>query len=271
MEHNIQGAGLGMRREFIKEFLATPNQPVDFLEIAPENWMTIGGARSKDFKSFIEQYPTVCHGLSLSIGSPDELDEKFILAVKHFLDQHNIALYTEHLSYCSNDGHLYDLLPIPFTEEAVHYVASRIRRVQELLERRIYLENVSYYAAPGQELSEINFTNAVMAESDCGMLLDVNNIYVNSINHKYDPKEFIALLDPSEIAYIHIAGHYDESNTLKIDTHGDDVIANVWDLLAVAYEKFGVLPTLLERDFNFPSLSEIFDEVSKIQKLQATY
>ena len=248
-----------------------PPDQVNFLEVAPENWIGIGGRMGKDFRHFTERYPFVAHGLSLSIGSPSPLDETFIYRVKRLLDEHNFRFYSEHLSYCSDDGHLYDLMPIPFTEEAVHYVAKRIRRVQDILERRIAMENVSYYAAPGKQMDEIDFLNAVLEESDCELLLDVNNIYVNSINHGYNAEEFLKALPAKRIAYCHIAGHYDEADDLKVDTHGAAVIEPVWSLLETAYQHFGVFPTLLERDFNIPPLPELLTEVSQIAELQSSW
>ena len=248
-----------------------PPEPVNFFEVAPENWIGIGGKMGKDFRHFTERYPFVAHGLSLSIGSPSPLDETFLYRVKRLLDEHNFRFYTEHLSYCSDDGHLYDLMPIPFTEEAVHYVAARIRRVQDILERRIGMENVSYYAAPGKEMDEIEFLNAVLEEADCDLLLDVNNIYVNSINHCYDAEEFLKSLPGERIVYCHIAGHYDEADDLKVDTHGAAIIEPFWSLLEAAYEHFGVFPTLLERDFNIPPVPELLTEVSRISTLQAKW
>lgn len=241
-----------------------PSEQVDFFEIAPENWINIGGAMGKQLRQFTDQHPFVCHGLSLSIGSPSPLDTNFVKQVKDFIKDHNILCYSEHLSYCSDDGHLYDLMPIPFTEEAVHYVADRIKQVQDILEQKIAMENVSYYAAPGQEMEEIEFINAVMEEADCDLLLDVNNIYVNSINHKYDAENFLKSLPGERISYIHIAGHYKEAEDLLVDTHGAPIIGSVWDLLDKAYEHFGVAPTLLERDFNIPPLIELLSEVDRI-------
>ena len=266
----VSGSGLGLRRSLMGPLQETPPEPVDFFEVAPENWIGIGGKMGKDFRRFTERYPFVAHGLSLSIGSPAPLDETFLQRVKRLLDEHNFRFYTEHLSYCSDDGHLYDLMPIPFTEEAVHYVAARIRRVQDILERRIAMENVSYYAAPGKEMEEIDFLNAVLKEADCDLLLDVNNIYVNSINHGYNAEEFLKSLPAERIAYCHIAGHYDEADDLKIDTHGAEVIEPVWSLLETAYEHFGVFPTLLERDFNIPPLPQLLTEVSRIANLQSS-
>ncbi|MGI1677539.1 MAG: DUF692 domain-containing protein [Cellvibrionaceae bacterium] len=264
----VQGAGLGLRRSLLGSLVNLTTADVDFMEVAPENWIGLGGRFGKQFKTYTEKFPFVCHGLSLSIGAPAPLDYSLIKNIKSFLDEHNIRSYTEHLSYCSDEGHLYDLMPIPFTEEAVHYVANRIKEVQDILERRIAMENVSYYCAPHQEMSEIDFINAVIKEADCDLLLDVNNIYVNSINHKYDPVDFLNRLPVERAVYIHVAGHYDEAEDLRVDTHGADVIPAVWDLLDKTYQRFGVIPTLLERDFNIPPVDELLLEVQQVKTLQ---
>jgi len=241
---------------------------VDFVEVAPENWMGVGGSLGRKFRWFTERYPFVCHGLSLSLGGPAPLDEHFLQGLKRFLDGNDIRAYTEHLSYCGDDGHLYDLMPIPFTEEAVRYTAARIRRTQEILERRIAVENVSYYAAPGKEIDEIDFVRGVLEEADCDLLLDVNNIYVNSVNHGYDPGQFLRALPADRIMYIHVAGHYVEAEDLRVDTHGSDVCDPVWSLLDDAYAHCGVVPTLLERDFNIPALDVLMLEIEHIRSLQ---
>jgi uncharacterized protein (UPF0276 family) len=264
--------GLGFRRELIHELKTCVPAAIDFFEIAPENWIDFGGAAGRDLRSFTERYPFVCHGLSLSIGSPAPLDEMLLHKIRQFLDQHQISLYTEHLSYCSDDGHLYDLLPIPFTEEAVKYVAARIRRAQDILERRIALENASFYVrAPITGMSEADFIRAVLTEADCDLHLDINNVYVNSINHAYDPIEFIRAMPTERIVYMHIAGHYQEAENLIIDTHGADVIDPVWSLLDQTYRIHGIAPTLLERDFNIPPLHELMHEVERIGLIQTRY
>lgn len=239
------------------------------MEVAPENWIHVGGRLGRQFRHYTERFPVVCHGLSLSIGSPAPLDMELLGNIKAFLAEHQIRAYTEHLSYCSDDGHLYDLMPIPFTEEAVHYLADRIRQVQDFLGQRIAMENVSYYAAPLQEMREIDFLNALLEEADCDLLLDVNNIYVNSINHRYDPEEFLRQLPGHRVSYVHVAGHYKEADDLRVDTHGADVIDPVWALLEKSYELFGVMPTLLERDFNLPPVEQLMLEVEHIQHLQS--
>ena len=267
-KYPVQGAGLGLRRALLGPLRTHDLEEVDFMEVAPENWINVGGRLGRSFREFTDRLPFVCHGLSLSIGGPSSLDETFLHRVRQFLDRHRIRYYSEHLSYCTDDGHLYDLMPIPLTSEAVKYVAERIRRTQDILERRIAVENVSYYAAPGSELSEIEFINAVLNEADCDLLLDVNNIYVNSINHRYDAVEFLQGLPGHLIAYGHIAGHYKEEEDLVVDTHGAKVIPSVWDLLDKAYETFGVFPTLLERDFNIPPVNELMAEVRQIAEIQ---
>lgn len=265
---NIHGAGLGLRREMLKSLLPTLPKEVDFWEVAPENWIPFGGKFEERFEQCVSQAPFSTHGLSLSIGSLDKLDVEFVKSVKTFLDKHNIALYSEHLSYCSGNGHMYDLMPIPFTEGAVKHVSERIKQVQDILERPLVLENVSYYISPSKELTELEFTNAVLNESNCLMLLDVNNVYVNSINHKYDPSAFIKGLPSEKIVYGHIAGHYNEAPDLKVDTHGTSVIEPVWALLEEAYFTHGVFPTLLERDFNIPDIKELLEEVKQIKAIQ---
>ena len=267
----VQGAGLGLRRALTGPLADVSPGEIGFLEATPENWMEIGGSYAKTFRSFTERFAFVTHGLSLSIGSPAPVDEEFVRRLKKFLDLHGIRDYTEHLTYCSDDGHLYDLMPIPFTEEAVEYVARRVRRVQDILERRIALENASYYAAPGQEMNEIEFIRAVIDRADCDLLLDVNNIYVNSINHRYDPVRFLDSLPGERVRYIHVAGHYEEAEDLRVDTHGADVIDPVWALLDRAYEKFGVIPTLLERDFNIPPLDDLMVEIRHINAMQSRH
>lgn len=271
-QYPVQGSGLGLRRAFIGSLAAQPlPEQIEFMEVAPENWIDVGGKFGRQFHVLTERVPFVCHGLSLNIGGPAPLDEAFVRRVKQFLDTFNIRCYSEHLSYCADDGHLYDLMPIPFTEEAVHHVADRIKQVQDIIERPLVIENVSYYAAPGKGMDEIAFIKAVLDEADCGLLLDVNNIYVNGINHRYDAEAFLKSLPGDRIVYGHVAGHFEEAQDLRVDTHGSEVIDPVWRLLGVAYEHFGVFPTLLERDFNIPAIPELISEVEAIRQLQLQY
>jgi uncharacterized protein (UPF0276 family) len=264
----LAGAGLGLRRTLLGSLSSRTGADLQFLEVAPENWIRVGGRFGRRLAEYSERFPFVCHGLSLSLGSSDALDRDLLAAIKDFLDRHRARCYSEHLSYCSDQGHLYDLMPIPFTAEAVRYVAARIRQVQDFLERRIAIENISYYAMPLRDMSEIEFLNAVLTEADCDLLLDINNIYVNSVNHGYDAEAFLAQVPGQRIAYGHIAGHFVEAEDLLVDTHGADVIDPVWTLLQSAYRRFGVFPTLLERDFNIPPVELLLAEVAKIGELQ---
>jgi len=261
-------AGLGLRRSLLAELQQAPAGAFDFLECAPDNWIGVGGALGEALHTLSRRHPLSCHGLSLSLGGLAPLDVAFLEQTRRFLDQHQVALYSEHLSWCSDQAQLYELLPLPFTAEAVQHVAARIRQAQDILGRRIAVENASYYAVPAADMDEASFINAVLDEADCDLLLDVNNVYVNAINHAYDPRDFLARLPSRRIASYHVAGHHDETDDLKIDTHGMPVKSDVWALLADTYAMHGVRPTLLERDFNFPPLAELLDEVGRIRQLQ---
>ena len=262
------GAGLGFRRELIETLKAGVPESIRFFELAPENWAGMGGRSGKDLRHFTERHPFVCHGLSLSLGGSSPLDETLLRRIKAFMAEHGMGLYTEHLSWCSDDAHLYDLLPIPFTGDAVRWVADRIRRAQDILEMKIGIENASYYVAPpGAEMSETEFISAIVAEADCLLHLDVNNIYVNSRNFGFDPLEFMTALPLEKTCYIHVAGHYTEPDGLLVDTHGAEVIDPVWGLLEEAYRRTGPVPTCLERDTNIPELEELVGELKVIAEI----
>ena len=264
----VNGAGLGLRRALLGPLSSVSCEHIDFLEVAPENWIGVGGRLGKQFRGFTERFDFMFHGLSLSIGSPDPLDISFVKQVSHFMKEHGVKAYSEHLSFCSNEGHMYDLMPIPFTEEAVYYVAQRIKIVQDIIEQPLIIENVSAYAQPGKEMEEIDFLKAVIDEADCRLLLDVNNVFVNSTNHNFDAKEYLRQIPTDKISYLHIAGHYEEAKDLLVDTHGTSVKQDVWDLLDFTYQQHGVIPTLLERDFNIPSITELMVEIDRIKYAQ---
>ena len=289
-DSRINGVGLGLKRELIPQIQAAFGDStianLNFVEIAPENWIDIGGKAAKQLDWFAERYPIACHGLCLSLGGLAPLDTNFLNQVKQFLQQYQIALYTEHLSYSTDgykgqQGYLYDLLPIPFTEEAVHYVAKRIRQTQDILGQRIAIENASFYVqAPISTMDELTFIKAILTEADCLLHLDINNIYVNSVNFGHDlsygldhnpiriAHEFLRGIPGERIVYAHMAGHYQQAPDLLIDTHGADVIDPVWALLEEAYQLFGAFPTCLERDNNIPPLSVLMREVNKIANFQ---
>jgi uncharacterized protein (UPF0276 family) len=267
----LSGAGLGLRRALLGPLELQPDAAIDFMEVAPENWIGVGGRLGRRLRAFTERHPFACHGLSLSLGGPAPLDETLLLRLRRFLDEHQVVAYSEHLSYCSDDAHLYDLMPIPFTRKAVAYVAERIRRVQDALNRRIAIENVSFYTPLGAEMSELDFVCDVLREADCDLLLDVNNVYVNSVNHRYDPMDYIDRLAGERIAYMHIAGHYREADDLIVDTHAAPVVDPVWALLDAAYARHGVRPTLLERDFHFPPVEILLAELERIRSTQRQF
>jgi len=264
----LTGIGLGFRKDLAEDIIAWNDSKPDFVELAPENWMSIGGHWRKQLHRVVERYPISAHGLSLSIGSPDELDISFVKQVKAFLDEFRIELYSEHLSYSKCDNaHLYDLLPIPFREDAVKHIVERIKTVQDILERQLVLENVSYYTPVAAEMKETEFISAIVQESGCGLLLDVNNVYVNSFNHQYNAKEFLNALPLSEVKYIHMAGHTQVSEELIIDTHANEVIPAVFDLFEYATGLINPVPVLLERDFNFPEIDSLKNEVSELRSI----
>lgn len=260
--------GIGFRRNFADEFIVNKNFHPDFIELAPENWIEMGGYWRKKLDAVAEKYPITCHGLSLSIGSPDDLDMDFLKKLKAFLKQYDVQIYSEHLSFAKADNaHLYDLLPIPFRKDAVKHVAERIRMVQDYLERPLVIENVSYYTSVAAQMSELEFISQVISESGCQLLLDVNNVYVNAFNHQYEPREFIAALPLDRVAYIHMAGHEKVSDDLIIDTHGEAIIDPVYDLFDYTVQLMQPVPVLLERDFNIPETKELINEMNALKAI----
>lgn len=276
MSKHAKTVGLGLKRELMPQIQQAHGSALldhlQFVEIAPENWINAGGKYQRDLDWFRARYPIVCHGLCLSLGGQDPLNVTFLKQVKQFLADYEIPLYTEHLSYCSDtaNGYIYDLLPLPYTEEAVHHIAQRIRQTQDILEQRIAVENASFYVqAPISEMDEITFIKAVLSEADCDLHLDINNVYVNSVNFGFDASAFLKQIPGERIVYAHMAGHLEVEPDLLVDTHGEDIIDPVWKLLEQAYAQFGVFPTLLERDTNIPPLKDLMQEVDCIHQAQS--
>lgn len=260
--------GLGFRRDFSEELIKGDQLRPDFIEFSPENWMDVGGHWGRIVKQAIEKYPVHAHGLSLSVGSPEELDYDFLGGLKRFLETFGVEVYSEHLSFAkAANAHVYDLLPIPFREDAVRHVAKRIREVQDFLERRIAIENVSYYTPVAAEMDEATFIRSIVEEADCDILLDVNNVYVNAFNHGYDAKEFITQLPLERVVYMHMAGHEQVQPDLIIDTHGQPIIDPVYDLFEWTVQRTRPVPVLLERDFNYDDLDQLQEELSKLRKI----
>lgn len=262
--------GIGYRKEFSAQFLEDNVLHPDFIEVAPENWMGIGGFWKQQFNKVKEKYPLFCHGLSLSIGSPEPVDMEFLKQIREFIEQNKVVLYSEHLSFSKmENAHLYDLLPIPFTKVAVKNVVEKIKITQDYLGRRLILENASYYSVLAREMGEGDFINEIVSKSDCELLLDVNNVYVNAFNHSYDAEKFISALPLDKVRYIHMAGHHKVNDHLIIDTHGNKIIDPVYELLDVTIKKLGRdVPVLLERDFNIPQLSKLQREMNTIKKIK---
>lgn len=259
-----QGFGLGLRYSFAEEVLEREEAP-SWFEIAPENWMGRGGFFRKTLSSIRERFPIVCHGLSLSIGSPDELNLQFLRKLREFLEEFEIEAYSEHLSFSSLGGfYLHDLFPLPFTEEMVKHVSRKVKEVSEILERPLILENISYYYTPLKDMEEWEFINSVLEESGAYLLLDVNNVYVNSVNHGYNPYNFIGRLKLDRIAYVHIAGH-ERFERILIDTHGTEVMEGVVRLLGFTIRRTGSVPVLLERDNNIPPYEELLRELKTLE------
>ncbi|SCA58377.1 UPF0276 protein Shew_2240 [Chlamydiales bacterium SCGC AB-751-O23] len=261
--------GLGFRRQMAQEILKHDQSVFSFVELAPENWMQIGGKYKNLLDEVFAKYKLFCHGLSLSLGSPEPLDLSFIKSLKHFFSEYPVEVYSEHLSYnkCDN-AHLYDLLPIPFTKDAILHVVDRIKYVQDALDRNLAIENVSYYTPVDPEMSEGEFLSEIVRLSDCEILLDVNNVYVNAFNHKYDAKEFISSLPLKEVSYIHMAGHEQEREDLIIDTHGKAIVDPVYELLEWTLCKTGPLPVLIERDYDIPPFEELCREGKRVSEIQ---
>lgn len=278
----LKGAGLGFRRELYQKMQDNELSGIDFFEVSPENWLNsngqMGGRFDKMLRAYTERFPFICHGLSLSIGSSAKLDIELLKNTKKFMQAHDMTLYTEHLAWTSDElGHLYELLPIPCTDDAVKWTANRIKQAQDIMGMQIGFENASYYyTPPNSEMSDAEFISAVVKEADCLLHLDINNIYVNSQNFNFDPIEYLHSLPLEKVCYMHIAGHYVESDGFIIDTHGNDVALPVWQLLEEAYREIyrrtgklaTQIPTCLERDFNFPELASLMREVNIIHQYQ---
>lgn len=270
--NDLEHIGLGLRREIIDEIKNPEDQRVAFVELAPENWMEIGGFWRKKLEEIAEKYVIYSHGLSLSIGSPDDLDIDFVKRIRHFLDEFGIEIYSEHLSYSKTENaHLYDLLPVPFRKDVIEHIAERIKMVQDILNRPLILENISYYTPIASEMQEADFINEIIDKSGCKLLLDINNVYVNSFNHRYDAKEFLLKMPLEQVSYIHIAGHDKISEEIIIDTHGQAIIGDVYDLFEWTIQKIAPVPVLLERDFNLTNFQELKDEMSRLEHIAQSH
>jgi uncharacterized protein (UPF0276 family) len=265
----VLGIGLGLRREIAQETFEHA-QHIDWLEIIPENYMGIGGKARLRLEQAQALFPMVSHGVNLSIGSCDSLNHQYLEALKSLLHYIKAPWFSDHLCFSSVAGnYLHDLLPLPLNEEALKLVVERAIYVQDYFQRPFLLENISYYMTPpGSTIEEVEFLTSALELADCGLLLDVNNVYVNSINHNFNPYSYIDALPLERVVQIHIAGH-SRGEELLIDTHGADIIEPVYELLAYVLRHCEVKAILLERDQNFPDFSEILDELKAIRKIVA--
>jgi uncharacterized protein (UPF0276 family) len=264
---NLKGCGLGLRSDFLLDVSSSDFQP-DWWEVTPENWMHMPKLYEKAFEEAVFSRPTVAHGLSLSIGSVDKLNKKFVKQMKKFLDRYEIEYYSEHLSFSSFDGkQSYELLPIPMTKKMIELVSDKVKEVEDIIQRNLILENATYYYVPYAEMREVDFINEVLEKSGAKMLLDVNNVFVNSVNHTFKAKKFIDEIDKSKIAYMHMAGHYfDEEANMRIDSHGMPICSGVWKLLDYTLKQIDA-PVMIERDNNIPPLDVLEEEYIKMSDI----
>lgn len=257
----IRGFGLGLRPQHYTEVLQT-RPPLDWLEIISENYLVPGGKPLHFLDRIRDLYPMVMHGVSLSVGSTAPLDFAYLAELKALARRVRPGWISDHLCWTGVAGlNLHDLMPLPYTAEALRHVAGRIGQVQDFLQQRIVIENVSSYVTyRSSEMTEWEFIAALTAEADCDVLLDVNNIYVSSINHGFDARRFLEGVPVSRVRQIHLAGHSHQGEFL-IDTHDSAVAPPVWELYGQAVRRFGAVPTMIERDGNIPALPELVAEV----------
>lgn len=265
----VVGVGLGLRREIADETIDCTNE-IDWLEFVPENYMRLGGLAKDRLETALGQFPLISHGVNLSIGSTDDLNQDYLSALKALLDRVDSPWWSDHLCFTSIGGaYMHDLLPLPFTKEAVRHIAERIKRVQDYIERPFLIENISFYMnMPGAEMTDAQFLAEVVEKADCGLLLDVNNIYVNSVNHGFDPVEYLKQIPVERTVQMHVAGHKRIGEYI-IDTHGAALIEPVYQLLQWVLERTTVHGVLLERDQNFPAFDELIQELRTIRSIAA--
>lgn len=263
------GFGLGLRPAHYASFLSEP-QKLDWLEIISENYMVQGGKPLAKLDAIRCDYPVVMHGVSMSIGSVEPLNRQYLAELKALAQRIEPAWISDHLCWTGVHGvNLHDLYPLPYTEEAIAHVVKRIGQVQDILERRLVIENVSSYLSyADSSMSEWAFLSAIAEEADCHLLLDVNNIYVSSVNHGFDPLDFISGVPAERVQQIHLAGHSNVDGFI-IDTHDAAIIDPVFDLYAAACRRFGTVSSMIERDDNIPALDVLIAELDQVRRISA--
>jgi uncharacterized protein (UPF0276 family) len=260
MATSLHGFGLGLRPEHYADFVES-RQSVDWLEILSDNYLVPGGKPLFYLDKIRQDYPLAMHGVAMNIGSCDPLDIHYLQSIKKLAERVEPAIISDHLCWTGIAGkRLHDLLPLPYTEEAVKHVADRILQAQDILGRRLAIENLSAYLEADTSMREWEFVGAVAQAADCDLLVDINNIYVSSRNQGFDPLVYLNALPKNRVKQFHLAGHID-CGDYCIDTHDHPVCNDVWDLYAQAIELFGDVPTMIERDDNIPPLPELLDEL----------
>lgn len=260
------GCGLGLRSIYYQEILNTL-PPIDWFEIISEDYLVEGGNRLFYLDKIREEYPVVMHGVSLSIGGTDPLNKEYLSKLKQLMQRIDPVWVSDHLCWTGVEGkNFHDLMPLPYTEEALKNVVQRINQVQDFLGQQIILENVSSYVTYQHSvMQEWEFMTAIAELADCRLLVDINNIYVSSYNHKFDPHTFIQSIPKHRVQQFHLAGHSNEGDYI-VDTHDEPVIEEVWQLYATALKHFGRVSTLIERDANFPPFDDLLKEVCRARE-----
>ncbi|MCA9710835.1 MAG: DUF692 domain-containing protein [Myxococcales bacterium] len=265
------GIGLGLRARFIRQVVRGDADGVPaFLELSPENYMHRGGQQPLRLERLAERFPIISHGLMMSLGSTDPFDDDYFADLEGFLDRYDPPWHSDHVCWSGLDGALlHDLLPVPFTPPMARHIAARVCEARDRLERPMAVENISWYMQVGRpEMDEPEFLTEILERADCGLLLDVNNVFVNAQNHGFDPYEWLRRVPLSRVLQLHVAGHEPWDDQVLVDTHGATVRDEVYDMMAWVIERIGPRPVLLERDTNIPPLPELLDE---IRALDAVY
>lgn len=270
MSKTIEGIGLGLRHDLADELLERAPKDVRWVEIHPENYVARGGRFELNLERAMDHWGVVTHGLSCGVGTVERFDAGYLRQLRALLDRVDAPFHSEHLCFSGiDDTFLHDLLPLPFNQESVDTAAARARELRDAIERPFAIENVSFYAdpAPRGQWDEVDFLLEVLEAADCGLLLDVNNIYVNSINHGFDPRLYVDRIPRERVLQIHVAGHMTRPDGLIIDTHGQRVCDDVLELLGYTIARMGRVPVLLERDQNFPPLDELLGEIRSLNEI----
>ena len=268
-DSTFSGYGLGLRKEHYRDFLET-TVPVDFVEVISENFMVEGGQPRHILRQIRERHPVALHGVSMSIGSADGLNPDYLRRLKSLVDEIDPLFVSDHLSWSRIDGfNSHDLLPVPYTQEALDIVCANVHQAQDVLGRPMLLENPSSYLAfDGASMSEWEFIAAMANRTGCNLILDVNNVFVSASNHDFDALAFLDGIPADRVRQIHLAGH-SQGQELLIDTHDSPVCESVWDLYAKAMSLVGPVATMIERDDDIPPLAELLEELSMARRLGA--